>query len=1086
MVTNTVRRGVLPFAIASLLAVSPLAVAQNVTTSAVTGVVVDASGNPVPGATVTIVHVPSGTTKTVSTNASGRYNSQGLRVGGPYDITVTKSGLAEGEKDQVYLQLGQVSAINLVMQPSEANAQELGAVTVSANSMNQIFSPDNRGLSTNISQRELQATPTPGRSIADVARLDPRITIMDRGEDTISMMGLNNRYNTISVDGVGQGDPFGLNGNGLPTTGTPISQDTIAEYHISTADYDVASDAVGAVINAVTKSGTNEFHGSVYYAYRNANKLVGDAGWLDEDRGYHGYNIDWTGGATVGGPIIKDKLFFFVNYEEEKTTGIGADSANGLDPSLGNGPSTSNKLSPGDLDKVIAAANDLGLTPGSMGSGGVDLTDKRYLAKLDWNITDNHRASVTWQRTRETQPIVQGNGASSVGLSSFWYTKNIDTKNTVLHLFDDWTDNFSTEAKFGYQHFQQVRSVATQQTQVVVDLGTGADGVPNGTSPTVNLGEDQYSHYNVLNVRTLRGYLAGTLFLGDHTFKGGIDFRRHQIYNLFGRTEFGAYTFWGLNNFVNGSYNKYEIYQPAPGFDINDVAAQWTLRQYAFFLQDTWQPTLNLSIQYGVRVNRDYTDDSPVYNPTFQAAYGIRNNATIDGMSLVEPRVSFNLSFDTERKTQLRGGFGLFESNPPMVWMTNPFSNNGMTTTVFQAFGDESNPPAFSADPFNPNLPTSPTAQRMTVDSIDPNFQLPSVWKFTLAFDRELPFWGTIFSAQYEYIKTRNAIWYQDPDIGAPDAQRLPDGRYQFWATPGQAPVSSDVRANGDPRFSGSSTYLRNTHSGDAHSLTLALKKPFSAHWFGSLGVTLGNARDVNPGTSSQASSNFRKRAWVNPNEPELGLSNQNIKRSVKLALTWQHTFFGNYATSVSGLYVGHTGRPYSWIFGNDVNGDGFDTDLVFIPREGQVAFAPGTTQKQIDQFYAFIQNDPYLRKHQGAIAERNRVDSGWVNDLDLSFRQEVPGIFRGNKGEIRLDIYNFLNLINKNWGQESYVPFPYMRTLANYAGVDADGKYIYSLPTGRNGNYQPQQKVIYDAGTEAKTSVVSRWSAMVTLRYTF
>ncbi len=1086
--TNRIRKGILPLAIASLLA-APAVMAQNVTSSAITGVVVDGNGQPVPGATVTIVHEPSGTTRVVTTSDNGRYNAQGMRVGGPYDVTVSKAGLAQGERDDVYLQLGQVSAINLTMQASEADAQQLAGVTVSASEMLQTFSPDNKGMSTNISQRELEAAPSPGRSIADIARMDPRVTVTDRGDGSISMMGMNSRYNSISVDGVGQGDPFGLNSNGMPYIGSPISMDTIEEYNISTANYDVASDAVGASINAVTKSGTNEFHGSLYYAYRNADKLVGDAGWLDEDRGYTGYDKDWTGGITLGGPIIKDKLFFFVNYEKEETTGIGADSANGLDSSLGNGPSTSNKVSPGDLDKIIDAAKDLGLTPGTMaGGGGVDLTDKRYLVKLDWNISNNHRASLTHQRTKEVQPIVQGNSPSAIGLSSYWYTKNSDTKNTVLRLFDDWSDIFSTEAKIGYQRFQQVRSVDQDQPQIYVNLGTDNAGNLNGSAPYVDLGEDQYSHYNVLDIKTWRAFLAGTLYLGDHTLKGGVDFEQNKIYNFFGRTQFGAYTFWGIDNFANGIYDSYQIYQPntADGFGLGDVPAAWTLRQYGFFLQDTWQATDNLSIQYGARINKAYTNDKPVYNPTYEAAFGRPNDTTIDGMTVVEPRLAFNYTFDTERMMQIRGGAGLFQSNPPTVWMTNPYQNNGMTTTVYQAYGDDANPPPFSPDPHNPNLPTSATSQRMTVDAVDPNFKLPSVWKVSLAFDRELPFWGTIFSAEYQYIKVRNGIWYQNPDIGAPDAQRLPDGRYQYWATPGQAPASSDVRANGDQRFSGSSTYLTNTHKGKSESLTLSLKKPFSDNWFGSVGVTFGNATEVSPGTSSQASSNFSKRAWVNPNDQELGNSNYNIRRRVNLSVTWQHKFFGDYATSISAFYDGHSGQPYSWTFGNDVNGDGYASDLAFIPKEGQVAFAPGTTDAQIQQFFDYIKSDSYLSKHQGEIAKRNKTSSAWVNDIDLSFRQEVPGLFKGNKGEIRLDIYNFLNMLNKDWGQVSYVPFYYTRTLANYQGVGADGKYIYSLPTDKAGNYQPQQKTIYDAGRNTKTSVVSRWSAMLTLKYSF
>ena len=259
---NVIRSRALPLAIAALLATGPV-LAQNVTTSGVSGRVLDTTGHPVANAIVTIVHQPSGTTKSVTTDVDGRYAAQGLRVGGPFEITASKDGVAAAEQDNVYLQLGQPSSINLSMGASAAQASNLGAVTVSASSLAQTFSSENKGLSTNISQQQLKATPQGNRSIDDVARLDPRITVLDQGVGSISANGMNNRYNNIAVDGVTQGDPFGLNANGLPYQKAAISPETIAEYNISTANYDVSSDTVGADVNAVTKSGTNQFHGSV-------------------------------------------------------------------------------------------------------------------------------------------------------------------------------------------------------------------------------------------------------------------------------------------------------------------------------------------------------------------------------------------------------------------------------------------------------------------------------------------------------------------------------------------------------------------------------------------------------------------------------------------------------------------------------------------------------------------------------------------------------------------------------------------------------------------------------------------------------
>jgi hypothetical protein len=1058
--------------------------AQNVTSAGVNGRVVDAQGKPVADATVQIVHEPSGTTKMVTTNSDGRYAAQGLRVGGPFDITVTKSGMQQSEKDNVYLQLGQVSAVNLTLGASLAKAKNLGAVMVTSSALTQLFNPDNKGLSTNVSQRQLDATPQANRSIDDIARLDPRINVTDQGDGSISAMGLPNRYNNISVDGVSVGDPFGLNANGLPYQNTPISTDTIAEYNISTANYDVSSDTVGADINAVTKSGTNAFHGSVYYVYQNANSMVGDAGWLNSSNPgykYNGFKKNTTGGFTLGGPIIKDKLFFFIAAEKQKITGIGADSANGLDYGLGNGPSTSNKLSPGDVNQIISAAKGLGLQPGSFGgASAVTLEDKRFLGKIDWNINDNHRVTLAFNQTHETLPQILGNSSSTIGLSTYMYTKDIKTTNVSLELFDDWSDNFSTETKIGYQHFVQNTNVPYQAPQVRVFVNGAYSG------PSVYLGEEQYRDYNKIDTKKATFFFAGTYYAGDHTIKGGIYAERTKIYNLFGHTQFGSYVFGSIPDFAAGNYYSYSVYQPAPGYSINDVAATWTYTQYSPFIQDTWQVNDNLSVQYGLRVDIPEANKKPIYNPTFQHVFGYPNNSSLGWKNkVIEPRFSFNYTFDTERMTQLRGGIGLFQTFPPTVWLTNPYQNNGMTNASYSSNDPTATP--FSPNPFAQNLPAGgPTGGRMDVDTISSNFKLPTVWKMSLALDRELPWWGLIGSIQYEHTQAKNAIFYQAINIGTPSGT-LPDGRLQYWSNPATGSGSTNNGAN--PLFTRgyhASTLLSNTNKGKSDSLTLSLNKPFTDGWSGSAAFTLNHATEVNPAGSSQASSGYKYWARANPNQNIASIADRNIAKSVKLGVTWRHAFFGDYNTMVSAFYTGHTGLPYTWIFSGDANGDNINyEDPAYIPKTNDPIVSYGTASaKLIQQWQSFINNDTYLSTHRGQIAGINQAHSPWVNSTSLAFQQEVPGIFKGNKGIVRLDIYNFLNLLNKHWGQVRYTGYD-TRTLVKYSGINAQGQYVYKLPTDQNGNYQPQQLVTYDAGSNP-TRVVSRWSAMLTLKYTF
>jgi hypothetical protein len=1107
---SRIRAKLLPLAIASLLATAVPAMAQD-TSSSISGRVLDANGQPVAGATVQIVHEPSGTTKITTTGADGRYSAQGLRVGGPFDVTASKAGLAQGEQNNVYLQLAQESAINLTMSAEQVkNVKDLSAVTVSASALAQTFSPDNKGISTNVSRRELEATPTPDRSIQNIVRLDPRIVVTDRAAGSFSAIGQNSRYNNVTVDSVSANDPFGLNANGLPTLATPISQDTIEEYNISTANYDVANRrGVGATVNAVTKSGTNDFHGSVYYVFQNQNMI----GKNESDAKYQGFDRQWTGGATVGGPIVKDKLFFFLSAEKSKQ--IGAGSPYGPE---GSGASVTVKnLTPEQIEQVRdIAASKYGITDiGSYGGGNTDLVDKRYLGKIDWNISDNHRASFTYSQTKESKPTI-GGGSSKLVLSSGWYNSETENTSYALHFYDDWSDSFSTDTTISYAKFHKGNSPVAggDLPDITVYPNTFRDSA-------VEFGTNYSYQANVLDVKTLNAAWAGTYYAGDHTIKGGFDYEKDTTYNLFLQNYFGSYTFEdskaadgstisGLDNFLAGNYYQYRYNRPADGLGLNDVAANFQLRQWGVFLQDTWQVTDKLSVQYGVRLDIPLISDKPIYNPAFAAAtvagsydpithtgtpasggFGRTNQTTINGNRVVQPRVSFNYNFDTEYLTQLRGGAGLFVSNPPGVWIGNIYSNSGGTQTQFNCGPTQRAPcntdlPPFSPDAHNQNDGAVGSGQQ-TVNTISPGFRLPSVWKFSLGIDKELPWWGLIATADYEHIKVRDAIWYQNLNLGAPTGI-LPDGRYSYAKIPELGPRESGQQsrylANG--AFSDSIVNLANTSRGSADSLALSLKKPFSTDWSGMVGFTWSRATEVNPGTSSVARSNYVNNYVVNPNENKASPSNSSIPRRVIAGLNWQHRFFGNYSTSASIFYDGHNASPYSWTFGNDANGDGFTNDLVYIPKQGDVNFSAGTDPKLIQQFYDYIHDNDYLKAHQGGNAGRNGDHAGWLNQIDLSFSQEIPGIFAGNKGVIKLDVYNFTNLLNKHWGIEKRANFPGYRNLADFDGVGSDGKYIYDITGSHyiddNGNYSPEQVPT----STYPTDLAQRWAVQLTVKYTF
>ena len=1006
---NRVRLSKLALGLAVALAAAP-AFAQS-TSSALGGRISDAAGQPVTGADVAIVHVESGTVSHATTDASGRYLARGLRVGGPYSVTITKDGKTE-TREGVYLQLAEVASLDAKLGVA---ATDIGSVVVMGGATS-VFSSDNKGVGTSVSGRQLELAPQTNRSLDDIARLDPRIQVTDAGDGSISVAGVNNRYNNISVDGMSQGDPFGLNANGLPYIGSPISVDTIAAYDLKVSDYDVGSDTVGATVNAVTKSGTNEFHGSVYTALR-------DSDWMGnlDGNGYTGFDSDRTWGATLGGRLVKDKLFFFASFEKQTIKNFGGSSTS---DGIANGDVTQQ-----DVADAIEIANSLGMFPGTYGSTGVNLENKRYLAKLDWNINDSHRASLTYQRTNEFRPSPYDAFSDTVVLSSHWYNLDNVTRNTSLQLFSDWSENFSTEVKISKQLFDQVNGNPINQPEVEVETAGGG---------SIFIGEDNNRHENQINTKRLSAMVSGTYYAGDHTIKGGFDYMRHDVFNLYGRDLHGSYVFASLEDFANGDYDVYNLKTPAPGYSIEDTASALVYSQFSPYLQDSWAVNDNLSVTYGVRVNIPRADKAPEEAPGFEAAFGFPNDYKLGSDNkVILPRFAFNYQFDTERSSQLRGGIGAFQSVPPFVWLANPYQNNGGVTALTYRSTDPANA-EFSADPYNQNIPAVGSPSNLS-DVIDPDVKLPTVWKFSLAYDSELPWYDLVGSVELVSIRARDAAMYQALNIGEVQTT-LADGRESYWCTLGGSTSSSNKNCGRNPAFSNQSTLLTNTDKGASTSVTFSLDKPLANGWYGKLSYTHTNATEVGSDANSNAWSSYQYVSRLNPNDEIAKTASREIRDSVKLSLGWEHAFFGDYKTSVG-----------------------------------------SATAEQIAAFHAFIDGDSYLSSHRGEVAERNAGRLPWISQLDLGLQQELPGFFAEHKAVVRLDIYNFLNMLNNDWGVTEEIGGFDTRYLARLGSNRADGGYVYNLGTTANPTWQELRP--YEGRVPR---VVSRWSALVTLRYEF
>jgi hypothetical protein len=1063
-------RSRLALGLALALAAAP-AFAQQ-TSSALQGLVVGADGNPIVNADVIITHTESGTIRRATTDANGRYNARGLRVGGPYTVLVLADGFQSKSSENVFLQLAQTGSINLFLEPA---AQQLEEIEVVAATQSMIFSPDAMGAGTTVTSETISSLPSIRRDLQDYARLDPRLSQTDKERAEISALGQNSRFNSITIDSVTTNDTFGLESNNLPTIRQPISLDAIEEVQINIANYGVEQRGyTGANINAVTKSGTNEFSGSVYGTYR-------DGDWVREtdDRGvvFNGFEKEETYGFTFGGPLLKDRLFFFLNYDKTDIAAPGPDLASG--PL--NRPTSG--ISQAQLDEVISIARARGFEPGDLNPGGLSTEVEIWLGRFDWNINDYHRAALRVSTTDQAEAILPGFGVNFFSLSSYWYTQEKEFDNYVVELFSDWSDNFSTEFRVSYRDYLSAPALFGRQPQVQVDFGNA----------NLRFGTEQFRHANLLETKTLNAFLAGNLFMGDHDIKFGADFESNEVFNLFLESNLGRYRFANLDAFRNGGPLREYQYRVATSGNINDAAADYTLDNVGLFVQDVWSVNYNLSLTFGLRMDIPQIDDEPPLNQRFVDTFGIRNDGTIDGNDLIQPRFGFNYTFDSERPTQLRGGVGLFQGAAANVWLANPFTNNGLTITNYGcgtggfAACPATGGPVFSANPDNQSLYTPPGGggPRADVDVVESNLEQPSVWKANLAFDHELPWWGAVASAELILTSVDSGIYYQHLNLGNVSRQGV-DGRNLYWANPFFAPSRYNATNNtfgGGARAGNRAGFndvllTKQTGKGGGQQLTLSLSKPMTADENYSWGIAYAftDADEVNPLTSSRAISNFSSHAVLNPGEEIASRSAYTTKDRITATFAYRHFFFEGYKTEFAAFYEGRKGKPYSWVFNNDANGDNIiGNDLMYIPaNRDDILF---TDPAEAERFWQIVAENG-LAGYAGRSLDRNSHYAPWVNSVDIRISQELPGFFDGHSSEFWIDVLNVGNLINKDWGHIDEIFFQSgggsARSFVNFAGIDqASGRYVYDLV-----NLEP-------FGRRDRTAE-SRWALQVGFRYRF
>ncbi|MEY2564554.1 MAG: hypothetical protein QOH88_2747 [Verrucomicrobiota bacterium] len=1059
-----------------LLALPTQLGAQGVTSSALGGLVTDAGGKPVVGAQITAVDTASGTRYTSVTRAGGRWDIPNVKTGGPYRITASADGATKSTSG-VFTTLSQTAEVNLQLsaagpaatttttETGDTSGATTERVVVSANTVDDLYSSDRSGTSTYVDRQEINNLPTITRSLNDYIRLTPQISTL--GRQGASAAGQNNRSNNIQVDGASISDAFGLatagGGTGAPTeSAEPISLDAIDQFRVNIAPFDVReSNFAGASINGITRSGDNTFHGSAYGYGRNQD-LVGEGSRIRTPvADFHEY----TYGARLSGPIFKDNLFFFASYEAKRA----------LIPIIGD----TSKFPLASVQRIIDDTNTLyGFNPGGTGTESTIIEDDKFLIKLDWNIMQGHHATVTYNHVEGTNQFGLFRG-STFDLKSRQYTKPIEFDSTTFQLFDTWTPSFSTETRFVFNN-------------------TNATRVPNNSFPsvsvvetfgTVNLGSEPFSQENALKQEQIEATFNATYTLGNHEFLIGTQNESLAFENKFLRDFFGTYTFrssaavpaqggnpavpamTATQNYERGAPTNYAVTFPTvPGtIPITEVR----LFDFSAYLQDKWKIRPNLLLTAGFRIDTHVYPDDPLYNPKFAADFPGRSTSEIEGDVIYSPRIGFNWDVFDNKKTQVRGGTGIFGTRTLGVLYTNQYGGTGVDfqrlSQTFGGTGQTPLTPGFftgnnSANPPHPiPLPGQVINPLVAeIDLTDKDFETPYSWRNSLAVDQKLP-WNLIATVEGLYTKTLQAVTEENLNLGLQTGVRPEDGRPIF------------AGFNQDKNFD-RVILLTNTHSGYSYNLTAQLERTDPGDgWYSKVAYTYGRAFDVNSTTSSQAVSNYSFNVTPgNPNVDTLGISDFELRHRFLAVLTYTHAFWKGWDSTIGAIYEGASGHPYSVVYNGDANGDGqFSNDLVYVPTGLSdpmgAKFSGGINGTQWYAYNDYITHNNFLRNYRGQIAPRNEGRDPWINRLDLHFSQKIP-VKWGINAEFTADILNFTNMLDDNWGQ--------IKRFSNFGtpqpiSISTAGVYTYT-GTGAKATIQSSE------------DLDSRWKIQLGIRLSF
>ena len=1033
--------------------------AQGITTASFNGTVMDKNGQPLQGANVTAVHEPSGTFFGSATRPDGLFNIPNVRVGGPYTITVTYIGYKKETVEDVYLQLGENKRLDFTLVEEALAGEEVVVVA----EKDALLSASRTGTETSVSNVQIESLPTIARSITDFTRLTPQAVA---SEEAISVAGKNYKLNNFQVDGAVLDDVFGLGGSDYPTgqiNAQPISLDAIQEFQVQITPYDVRSGGfAGGLINAITRSGTNKFTGSGYYFSRNES-FIGKL----EDQKYADFT-DFQTGFRLGGPIIQNKLFFFVNGELRRRD--QPDNA---------GLADSNKpvkfgLSTADMERIInISKTKWGYDPGGYSPFTNENNDNKIFARLDYNISQQHRLTLRHNYVKGDMDDGIDRYQDTYTLESNQFKRDNTTNSTVMQLNSTFGNKIANEARLAYTAVRDDRTPLfdpAPEIQLNLEDETGAE------IGEVRFGVERFSQQNAIDQDVWEFTDNMHYFMGNHTITVGTHNELISFNNLYIQDFYGAYEFDSIDDFEAGTPSRYFLsVSKVPGE--KTPRAEWDYTQIGFYAMDEWKLDPRLNLNFGLRADIPLMTDKPLANLLFASTFsGYHTDEVPSGNIMWSPRFGINYDVSGDRTTQIRGGVGMFAGLPPAVWLSNSYNNTGVDLyriDVATYAGEQV--PEFNPDPYNQPLPPGvdpDETQTTDIALCDPDFIMPQVLRTNIAVDRQLP-QGLIGTLEFIYSKNINEVYFKNLNVGnfGEPIGKTPDGRPDY----GGLVPSSDFNTV---------ILMDNSSKGYQWNLTAQIQKRlnqgFLKNLFGGIAYTLSDSRDINSGTSSRAISNWKYNETADPNGDEIARSDFLVRHRILTNLSYQFMYGPGFSTTVSLFYEGRSGQPFSYMYYGDVNRDGErGNDLAYIPASRSDVSDQVTDDewKAIDEF---IKSEPALKDARGKIFERNSATEPWRHRIDLRIAQKIPTLGLQNF-EITMDILNVLNLLNSDWGQVNYASFNAI-SLFRWDKFDANGKPDINLYVRDNNK---DGKINRD-DVFSISDLASRWQIQFGIRYSF